>query len=69
MALVRSFFRGAIPEYGKSITTTKEESTRTMLFNDETLGADAVLSVSYTTSMVGSGSYEVFVHGTAVKLK
>jgi uncharacterized protein YbjQ (UPF0145 family) len=34
----------------------------------ESMGADAVVSVRYTTSMIAAGASEILAYGTAVKL-
>ncbi len=35
----------------------------------KTIGADSVVSVRYTTSMITSGASEILAYGTAVKLR
>jgi uncharacterized protein YbjQ (UPF0145 family) len=40
-----------------------------MVENAEKLGADAIISVRFTTSMVMSGASEFLAYGTAVKTK
>jgi uncharacterized protein YbjQ (UPF0145 family) len=35
----------------------------------EKLGADAILNIRFTTSMITQGASEVMAYGTAVKLK
>ena len=35
----------------------------------ESIGADAVVSVRYTTSMIAAGASEILAYGTAVKLR
>jgi uncharacterized protein YbjQ (UPF0145 family) len=39
-----------------------------MVAQAETQGADAVVTVRYTTSMIASGASEILAYGTAVKL-
>ena len=66
---IRNIFGGAIPEYSKLISTTREEATQNMIRAAEELGADAVLNLRYTTSMVTGGASEILAYGTAVKLR
>jgi len=40
-----------------------------MIKDAERLGADAVINVRFTTSMVMQGAAEMLAYGTAVKLK
>ena len=39
-----------------------------MTLDAERLGADEVLCVRYTTSMIAQGASEILAYGTAVKL-
>ncbi|MBT7832502.1 MAG: heavy metal-binding domain-containing protein, partial [Chloroflexi bacterium] len=55
-------------EYAKLQAETREMATRRMVEFAESLGADAVVSVRYTTSMITSGASEILAYGTAVKL-
>ena len=40
-----------------------------MVQDAEKLGADAVVNVRFTTSMIMQGASEILAYGTAVKLK
>ena len=40
-----------------------------MVAEAEALGADAIVAVRYTTSMVASATSEILAYGTAVKLR
>ena len=39
-----------------------------MVQDAERRGADAIVGVKYTTSMIASGASEILAYGTAVKL-
>ena len=43
-------------------------ATRRMITQAESEGADAVVSVRYTTSMIAAVAAKIFAYGTAVKL-
>ena len=45
----------------------REISTERMIKKAESLGADAIVNVRYTTSSIMQGASEVLVYGTAVK--
>ena len=65
----RNIFGGAVPEYSKLMTETRDEATARMLEAAEEAGADAIVAVRYTTSMIASGVSEILAFGTAVKLR
>ena len=66
---VRNIFGGAVPEYSKLMTETRDEATERMVRSAEASGADAIVAVRYTTSMIATGVSEILVYGTAVKLR
>ncbi len=68
MAGLRNLVGGEITEYAHLQAETREMATRRMMEQAESMGADAVVSVRYTTSMITSGASEILAYGTAVKL-
>ena len=68
MAGLRNLVGGEISEYAKLQAETREMATRRMIQFAESLGADAVVGIRYTTSMITSGASEILAYGTAVKL-
>lgn len=66
---IRNIFGGAVPEYSKLMTETRDEATAKMVQAAEAAGADAVVAVRYGTSMIATGVSEILVFGTAVKLR
>ena len=67
-ALIRNIFGGRIPEYAELMSQTRDEATAAMVSQAEAQGANAIVAVRYTTSMVASGMSEILAYGTAVKL-
>lgn len=65
----RNIFGGAVPEYSKLMTETRDEATERMIESATKSGADGIVAVRYTTSMIASGVSEILVFGTAVKLR
>ena len=59
---------GEIKEYTKLQADSREEAIKRMIDDGESLGADAIVSVRLTTSMVTQGAAEILAYGTAVKL-
>ena len=66
---IRNILGGRVPEYGQLLHDTREEATNLMVSEAEALGADGIVAVRYTTSMVASGTSEILAYGTAVKLR
>lgn len=59
---------GEIDEYTKLQAQSREEALQRMKQDAEKLGADAVVSIRFTTSMIMQGASEILAYGTAVKL-
>ena len=65
MAGLRNIVGGEVTEYTRLMTETRALATSRMVEEAEKLGANAVLSVRYVTSMVMSGVSELLAYGTA----
>lgn len=57
---------GEIQEYLKLMAESREQAVDRMIEDGERLGANAIVGVRFTTSMVASGAAELLVYGTAV---
>ena len=68
IAALRNLVGGEIQEYARLQAETREMATRRMVAEAEQMGADAVVGIRYTTSMIASGASEILAYGTAVKL-
>lgn len=69
MAGLRNVVGGEIAEYTKLMGESREQAMDRMTAQAETLGADAVICVRFTTSMVMSQAAEILAYGTAVRLR
>ncbi len=69
MAALRNIVGGEVKEYTEMISDAREEALERMMDEAESLSADAVVNVRFTTSQVMGGAAEILVYGTAVKLK
>jgi uncharacterized protein YbjQ (UPF0145 family) len=69
LAVFKNIVGGEIEEYTKMLAESREQSIDRMLENAEALGADAVVTVRFTTSNVMQGASELLAYGTAVKLE
>lgn len=69
MAGLRNIVGGEISEYTKMLAESREQSLDRMIANAESLGADGIVCIRFTTSSVMAGAAELLAYGTAVKLK
>jgi len=60
---------GEIKTYTEMTAQARDEAFNRMVNNAIDLGADAVISARFMTSMVMQGASEMLAYGTAVKLK
>lgn len=66
---LKNIVGGEIDEYTKLQAQSREQALKRMIDDAQKMGADAVLNVRFTTSMVMQGAAEILAYGTAVKLK
>ena len=66
---LKNLVGGEIEEYTRLMADSREQAIRRMIADAEDLGADAVLNVRFTTSMVMQGCAEILAYGTAVKVE
>ena len=69
MAGLRHIVGGEISDYTKMMAESREQALDRMVEEAKALGANAILSVRITTSMVMSGAAEILVYGTAVQME
>ena len=69
MAGLRHLVGGEIHEYAKLMGESREQALDRMLTEAEQLGANAVVNVRFTTSVIMSGAAEMLAYGTAVVLE
>lgn len=69
MAALRNIVGGEINEYTKLMAESREQALDRMMEQAKDMGADAVVAVRFTTSMVMGGAAELLAYGTAVKLE
>ena len=69
MAGLRGIVGGEISEYTKMMAQAREEAIARMVENAEKEGANAIVSMRFTTSMIMQNASEILAYGTAVVLK
>ena len=66
---LKNLIGGEISEYTKLQAQSREQALQRMHEDAEQLGANAVVNVRLTTSMVMQGCSEILAYGTAVIIK
>lgn len=66
LALLRNMVGGEIHEYAKLLAESREQALDRMVAEAEQLGANAIVSVRFATSVVMGGAAEMLAYGTAV---
>ncbi len=66
MAAFRGVVGGEITEYTKMMAEAREEALQRMIEDAQKQGANAIISMRFTTSMVMTSAAEILAYGTAV---
>ena len=66
LAGLRNMVGGEVTEYAKLLAESREQAIDRMLVEAEGLGANAVISVDFQTSVIMGGAAEMMAYGTAV---
>jgi len=69
LAGLRMIVGGEVIEYTKLMAEAREQALDRLYENARSVGADGIVTVRFTTSMVMQGAAEILVTGTAVKLR
>jgi len=69
MAGIKSMIGGEIFEYTKLMAEAREQALDRMKQEAEMVGANAVVSVRFSTSVIMGGAAELLAYGTAVKVE
>ena len=68
MAGLRGMVGGEITEYTKMMAEAREEAIQRMVEDAEKQGADTIVSMRFSTSMIMQNAAEVLAYGTGVVL-
>jgi uncharacterized protein YbjQ (UPF0145 family) len=69
MAGLKNIVGGELKGYTDLLKEAREEATSRMVKQAESVGANAVLNVRYSTSSITQGAAEMLAYGTAVFLE
>ncbi len=68
IAGLKTIVGGEIHEYAKLMGEAREQAVDRMVAEAKSLGADAIVNVRFSTSVIIGGAAEMLAYGTAVKL-
>ncbi len=69
MAVLRNIVGGEVAEYTKLLAESREQALDRMVDEAHELGANAVVSLRFSTSMIMGAAAELLAYGTAVVLE
>jgi uncharacterized protein YbjQ (UPF0145 family) len=69
MASFKNIVGGELKGYTELITEAREDAIARMVQEAESLGANAVVNIRFSTSSVAQGAAELFAYGTAVTVE
>jgi uncharacterized protein YbjQ (UPF0145 family) len=69
LAGLRNIVGGEIHEYAKLIAESREQTLDRMIAEAEQLGANAIITTRFTTSVMMGGAAELLAVGTAVVIE
>ena len=68
MSGMKNLVGGEVEAYTELMIQARQIATKRMVDEAEALGADAIISVTYTSSSIMQGAAEVTAYGTAVRI-
>jgi uncharacterized protein YbjQ (UPF0145 family) len=67
-ASLKNLVGGEISEYTQLQADSREQALLRMIEDAQKMGADAIVNVRFSTSVITQGAAEILAYGTAVKL-
>jgi uncharacterized protein YbjQ (UPF0145 family) len=69
MAGLKNVFGGELKGYTELLQESREEAIDRMKQQAQSIGANAILNIRFSTSSITQGASELFAYGTAVTLE
>ena len=66
MAIIRHVIGGEITDYTKMMAESREQAIDRMIEDAQKLGANAIVSIDFSSQMIMGGASEILAYGTAV---
>jgi len=68
LAGLKNIFGGELGAYTELLAESRKEATDRMIEQSQSMGANAIVNVRYSTSSVAQGAAELYAYGTAVQI-
>jgi len=65
---LKNIIGGELSEYTKLQAESREQAIQRMVADGKKLGADAIINIRISTSVITQGAAEILAYGTAVKI-
>ena len=69
LASLKNLVGGELTSYTELLNEARQEAMQRMFQQAESIGANAVVNVRFSTSSVAQGAAELFAYGTAVRVE
>lgn len=69
VAFFKVLLGGEIEEYTKLLAESRDQAVDRMIEHAQSLGANAIVDIRFSTSYIMSTAAEIMVYGTAVQIK
>ena len=69
MASLKNIVGGELKGYTELLNEARQEALLRMTQQAESMGANAVVNIRFSTSSVAQGAAELFAYGTAVRVE
>ncbi len=69
MAGLKNLVGGELVGYTELLQESRKEAVERMVQQAESLGANAVVNIRFSTSSISQGAAELFAYGTAVRVE
>jgi uncharacterized protein YbjQ (UPF0145 family) len=66
---IKNVFGGELKAYTELLNESRQEALERMIKQAESMGANAVVNIRFSTSTIAAGASEIFAYGTAVKVQ
>ncbi len=68
LAGLKNIFGGELGAYTELLAESRQEATDRMVQQAQSMGANAIVNIRYSTSSVAQGAAELYAYGTAVRI-
>ncbi len=68
LASLKNLVGGELTSYTELLNEARQEAMQRMFQEAESVGANAVVNIRFSTSSVAQGAAELFAYGTAVRI-